>query len=544
MKILYWLIALFTLCRVSTGWGKDVEMSLDEKALVKLLDKEIANSDKYLRLKELKIDSLRKELNASMHDDYVRQYQLCYELLNQFKSFSYDSAMVYIACMEKIANRQSDSQKREEVRLEQVSLFIGGGLYPLATDTLLVINTKALNLPLKQKYYQLAARLNYDIAGYVSDQQYSPLLIEKANRYQDSLLALYEPHSDNYKTNLAKRYNYANQFERSIKVLVPLLEKWHLSMPEFPILASTLSFCYRSTGNMQETKRFLILALISDIRNVKKESTSAIHLAEIFYKEKNIDRAHQLVQLAQEDATFFNARQRKLRISKTLPLVETERMLKEQEKRSRIRFYAIVISLLALAITLFLIIIYQQLIKIRRSQKIIRETNRSLEEINARLKESNIIKDKYIADFLDLCSDYISKMDNQQKTVRRKLREKNQRELPGMLNDKLVEEERSLLFKRFDTIFLSLFPTFIRDFNALLDTHEEIIPRKNELLNTELRIYALIRLGINDANSISNFLNCSLNTIYTYKTKINSKVSTLDKQEFEKTIMQIGINTQ
>jgi DNA-binding CsgD family transcriptional regulator len=285
----------------------------------------------------------------------------------------------------------------------------------------------------------------------------------------------------------------------------------------------------------------LVLAVISDILHAKMESTTATQLAEMFYMEKDLDRAHQSIQLAQQSADYFNARHRKVRISKTLPLIETERILLEQDRRDRARSYSRIISSLALLTILFVVVIYMQLKRLRRSRFLIGEANRSLAESNLNLGESNAIKEKYIVDFLTSCANFIARADVYQKILRKKLREKNYEELSRLLWSDMVEEERQALFRRFDTIFLGLFPSFIGDFNALLLPGKEIVPAKNELLNTELRIYALMRLEIVDPSAVAKFLNCSLNTIYAYKTRINNRTRAADKKEFEKSIMQIGM---
>ena len=101
-----------------------------------------------------------------------------------------------------------------------------------------------------------------------------------------------------------------------------------------------------------------------------------------------------------------------------------------------------------------------------------------------------------------------------------------------------VEKERAALYKRFDQVFLKIFPNFVDEFNKLLKPEKQIQVKKGELLSPELRIYALIRLGINENEKIAHFLNYSVNTIYTYKTKIRGK-SNVPSNEFIKKVMEI-----
>ncbi len=523
-------------CLFAQGGGVD--------SLLKVLDQQIAGRESYLDQKLKRIDALRNKLNAVPAGDLRLQFSYVSEMTAEYRDVIYDSAFVYVHKMSRLAHTLGDAEMIADARLEASSLFLGGGVFTLAVDTLRTMRPPELDTSLKKRYYTLSARLWYDLAGYIGDQFYAPLHVALGNRYQDSLIMLETPGSDAYRMAVGKKLTYEHRYREAIDTLLPLLDHWDTSNRRFPILGSTLSFCYRSLDEEMQAKQMLIMAVISDIINVKMESTTAMQLAEMFYSERNLERAHQCIQLAQKSADYFNARHRKVRISKTLPLIETERMLLEQEKRHRVRLFATVVAVFAALVVLFLAIIYKQLQRIKRSEQIIRRTNRSLEETNLKLRESNTIKDEYIVDFLDAQASFIDRTDAHLKVIRKKMREKSYDTLMRLLDSELVEEERQQLFKRFDTVFLGLFPSFIEDFNALLEPDGRIVPRKNELLNTELRIYALRRLGINEPTAVAKFLNCSLNTIYAYKTRINNKALSQDKREFDRAIMSIGIRIQ
>lgn len=511
-------------------------------SLLSILQAEILQKDQYVENKKIRVDGLRDSLSGIASDNYSEQYYFCEKILDEYMSLRYDSAFVYAHQLNILAFLQQDPNKIISSRLKISSLFLSGGLFSQALDTLRCIEPAVLTDEFKADYYNLYGRLYYSMAGFISDQHFAPRYVAKGNLYQDSLIRVLPPGSDAYIMAVGKRYCYDHEYQKTIDTLTPLLQRWDYSARSFPILASTLAFCYRSLGRMAEAKEMLMLAVISDIKNVKLESTTSTDLAVIFYKEKEVALAYECIQLAHQCASKFNARHRKTRILETLPSIDTEKIILEQEKQLRTRNFAIVVSLLGLVVVLFLVIIYIQLLRLRRSRKQVQATNRSLEETNLQLKESNLIKDKYILDFLDIYSAYISKMDQQQKQLQKKVREKKFDELLSIINRETIEEERQQFFKCFDTIFLSLFPTFIDDFNQLLQPDGHLVPRKNELLNTELRIYAFMRLGINQPVSIAKFLNCSLNTVYAYKTKINNKALFSDKKDFEEAIMKIGIH--
>jgi DNA-binding NarL/FixJ family response regulator len=101
-----------------------------------------------------------------------------------------------------------------------------------------------------------------------------------------------------------------------------------------------------------------------------------------------------------------------------------------------------------------------------------------------------------------------------------------------------LQNERQNLYKNFDKIFLKLFPHFIEEFNKLFKAEDYMVLEHGELLNTDLRIYALIRLGITDSEKIAKFLDYSVNTIYTYKTKLKQK-TIVSRDKFEDYVMAI-----
>lgn len=190
-------------------------------------------------------------------------------------------------------------------------------------------------------------------------------------------------------------------------------------------------------------------------------------------------------------------------------------------------------------------------IKITRKQK---ETNLELNSLNRKLHnmndelrrinfevtEANHIKEEYIGYFLDECSMYINKLNDYRKMVNKKLQDKQIESLYKISkNNELKEDELRELFANFDTMFIHLFPDFIDKFNALLQDEDQIVLKKGEVLNTELRIYALIRLGINDSGKIANFLGYSVNTIYNYRAKVKNKAK-ISREDFEWTVKKIG----
>lgn len=238
-----------------------------------------------------------------------------------------------------------------------------------------------------------------------------------------------------------------------------------------------------------------------------------------------------------DDATFYDARHRKIEISSILPIIEKAQLNKVNDKNDILEKIVILLTVLALIIILFLIIIFKQLKERNASRKAMAASYTKLQEMNKSLSEANVIKEEYIAYFIKVTSDFINKIDHIQKSTIQKIISNKTSEVIANLKRYNVKQEREHLFHQFDEIFLRLFPSFVSDFNSLFPPDHRTIVKKGELLNTELRIFALYRLGIQDSNQVADFLELSVTTIYTYKTRIKSRSD--HKEVFEDKIMSI-----
>ena len=317
---------------------------------------------------------------------------------------------------------------------------------------------------------------------------------------------------------------------------------------------ATLAGIYAQQNEHIEQKQWLIRSTMSDIEAVIKENASLTNLAMQLYQEEEIERANNYIEYALADANFYNARQRKLEISKIYPIINEAYQRQEQQQQDKLRFYLGFITAISILLVITLSAIYLQMKKLSRARKNLHnlntelskvnkrlhESNHKLNESNEKLKEANYIKEEYIGHFLNQCSVYIDKLESYQKVVRKKVMTKELKALIKMTESKtFVESELKEFYANFDRAFLRLYPNFVDEFNSLLGENQKIVPKKGELLTTELRIFALIRLGISDSYKIAHFLRYSVNTIYNYRAQIKNK-STVERDHFENHIMSIG----
>jgi tetratricopeptide (TPR) repeat protein len=317
-----------------------------------------------------------------------------------------------------------------------------------------------------------------------------------------------------------------------------LLSKYSLSDHEMAIATSSLGYVYSQLGRTNEAIDMLIKAAIADIKSSTKETVALRNLAVHLYNKGDVDRAYRYIKIAFDDATFYNARHRKIEIGAVLPIIEGERISTIERQKKQLMQYSVLLTLLSVLIIVFALIIYKQLKELKEVKRKLQETNNDLRLMNESLLETNKIKEKYIGYFFKVNSIYIEKIEEFQKAVHRKIVSRQFDDLDDLIKNSYFKKERENLYINFDKIFLKIFPHFVDEFNALFREEDRIILREDELLNTDLRIFALMRLGISDNEQIAKFLNYSVNTIYTYKTKIKNK-SIVPRNEFEDRIMAI-----
>jgi hypothetical protein len=285
------------------------------------------------------------------------------------------------------------------------------------------------------------------------------------------------------------------------------------------------------TGYLDLAIEYFTRAAIADVKTATMETVALRNLSTLLYQKGDDKRAYQFIIEALNDASYYNARHRQLEVGQILPIIERERMTVIRKQRDRIMVFTAFISVLTVALIAALVIIWMSFRRLNAARL-------TIQKANEKLTEANKIKDEYIAYFFNQNSAYIDKLESLQKWVRRKVAARQFEDLKKFHHKVNVDDERLALYKRFDQIFLKLFPDFVGEFNKLLKPDERIDVGEGEFLNTYLRIYALIRLGINDNEQIASFLTISVNTIYTYKTKIKGKAN-CPSDQFNKRVMEI-----
>ena len=327
-----------------------------------------------------------------------------------------------------------------------------------------------------------------------------------------------------------------------------------LSEHEKAICAWTLSEAYKKTGDKAMEKENLLISAISDLKSSVREYISLRQLALVLYEEGDLDRAYEFMTIAVEDAAKRNARQRIIELNDTYPMINGIYVETVRNQKKSLERYIAIITVMALLLVGMLFYMRRQMVKIAKARREVEEaynrqnklteelraSNEKLTDANNAIAEISELKEVYIGRYMDQCLTYIEKLDTYRKTMGKLVNSGKTSELKSLLKSStVVDDELKAFYDQFDKTFLSLFPTFVEEFNSLLLPEEAILPKKEGALNTELRIYALIRLGITDSDKIAKFLRYSLTTIYNYRTKVRNKARG-DRNSLDTEVLKIG----
>ena len=525
---------------------------------LQLLYRLMEEKERYMEEKELRIDGIKKLLATPLISD-EQCYDINLQLFNEYKTYVADSAIHYALENIHIGERMHQSGKTDDSKLDLSSLYIISGMYIEAADLLESLDRKQLTPLQLIRYFDSYKHL---YRNYAFNNPLAPEYARLSSRYRDSLLQVLDPESNHYQIVYAEKLYDDDRLNDAHRILGTLLAGTEGDTHEKAVLCYALGNIYRKEGNRQMEKQYYALSAISDIKNAIKENASMQALALTLFEESNIDKAYACIRSSMEDAMFCNARLRTYEISTIFPIIDSAYQQKMRKQKEDLQLFLTLLSFLTLFLVIAVLLIWRQMYKVARIRKELYHTNLKLshlneelrssvdqlnstnarmQEVNNELSEANEIKETYIGQFLDLCSAYINKLEQYRHDLNRRVVERKLDELFRMLkSNEMVDRELHELFRLFDHTFLRLYPTFVEEFNALLLEEERFPLHSGELLNTELRIFALIRLGITDSSRIASFLHYSANTIYNYRTRVRNKAA-VPRDQFERMVMKIGV---
>ncbi|WEK37982.1 MAG: DUF6377 domain-containing protein [Candidatus Pseudobacter hemicellulosilyticus] len=507
----------------------------DNNPLLKELGQAIHMADRYDAGKLDRIAAIRKTIPPQAS---VLTFEAYRHLFEEYKSFNYDSAYHYAKKQYELAGKLGNDTLLNTARVHIGFSLLSAGMYKETLEMLQQVNPASLLPAERAGFYFLFGRFYYDLGDFDNNIHYTPEYLRTGNTYLDSALQLYPAGGFDQAYAQGLQAIRSGNDERARTLFYQLLTRPGLTDHQLAVTASTLSDTYIRRNQDDSAIHLLLQAAIADIRSSTRETSAIFNLAALLYKKGDVKNAYTSIQRAIADASFYGARQRKVQVSAILPLIEGERVNIAESQKQKLIAYASVVTLLLLAVIALVVTVKRQVKKVQLAQAALMEAHARLQEINDRLRESNTIKEEYIGYFFNYNSDFFSRIERFKKHIDQKIADRKIDEIRFLVNAINLRQEREDLLKSFDKVFLTLFPGFVDGFNALFKPEDRVQLNNNEGLTTDLRIYALLRMGITDNEKIAHILEYSVNTIYTYKTRIRNK-AIVPKEEFEQRIMDI-----
>ena len=498
------------------------------------LDEELPRKAAYDQEKEDRIGLLREQAAAA--GTLLERFRLEQDLFDEYASFSYDSAYAYANRLREIALSIPDQDCLLVADCDRVFCLMSAGFFKEAFQMADLMDTTACSVNALIRYYQTMVRLNYSMADYNYEEDWRPGYIDAGNAYSEKLLALLDPDSNDWHYHHADENMKRGRTTESIGEFTYLMGQ-DIGLHRRAIVASCLGWMHLQEGNEEQAVEYLAESAICDLRASTKEATALRMLADVLSRQGQIDRPTRYVRESFDDANFYDARLRKIEVGAVLPIIEQNRYESLKHERNLLVGCTVVAILLILAAMGIIIFIRRQNRKLHEARETIQERNDALLKVNAQLSEANDIKAEYIGNSFYINSEFIDKMSQLYKTVDRMLVTRQYDELRRSLKESTLDKERDQMCESFDNTFLKIFPSFVEEYNALFKEEDRVVPQQG--LTTEMRIFALIRLGITESERIARFLDYSIHTINTYKTRVKNK-SWVDNELFEEEIMKIG----
>lgn len=558
--ILFWLLVNWI------GWiyAESVEKEIPQ--LLATLDSILVQTGELASQKELKIAQLKKKLSNAAN--FEEEFWINKMLYDESFVFNADSAMKYVDRNIQIATELKKKDWQDEWLINRSFMFAATGLLKEAGEVLEKVDSTSLSDGLKLSYYYQRSYLYSHLGQYMGDQKqvnnkyYNEF--ENANKH---MLALVRPKDPLYWWCVAS-CNELSPEDSLFSALENVVLSSHHNTRLDAMNAYGLSNMYKRLGDKEKTMIYLIYSAMADLRVCNRDIASLQELSSLLYDAGDIDRAYAYMNYCLKAALLYPNRVRIINISTELDKIYANYHQRDIRWRNSLQNYLYVVTFFSIILVLALIGLYRQTKKLRKSRTELDSANHSLNQhvvelsqmhkqlalanqelqnlnellrsANQKLQESNDVKEEYIGYVFSICSNYISKLDEYRKNINRKLKTGQFEEARQLTdNSSLTQNELKDFYANFDAIFLRVYPDFVADLNSLLRPEEQILLKDASELNTEVRIYALVRLGINDSVKIADFLHCSPQTVYNHRLRMRNK-AIIPKDKFAEAVRLLG----
>ena len=578
------LLLAFISCSLMVAM--QVQANVNDKLLEQRLcelDELLLHSDRQVRMLELRIAQCRSKQPSDESPEVRYQYNM--KLYEHYMVYDSDSAMSLLNANQRIAAQLHRKDWLAECRIEKSFIYTATGMLKEAEEGLNGIDRQALSYENLLNYYDQMIFLYSHFSQYHGhrDNSLGKAYLLKEMAYRDSIDCLVKPENPLYLWYKGWKI-LDTEADRTdvVRLLKAVVDSASLDSRLDAMNAYILAKLYERSGNARAHVYYLALSATADVRICNRDIASLYELAHYLFEQGDIDRAYSYIHYCLQQAQLYRNRIRMLDITNTMSNIHQVYLHRDKQQQQRLKALLLTSILCALVLLLLLFFILRLYKKLNRQRLLLVESNHKLsehvQEISStrerlteahaqlqeqngqleqtvsqlrvlkleqeqtleQLQESNFVKEEYIGYVFTMCSNYIDKLNDYRKGVNRKIKAGQLAELKQQTDTpETVQMELKEFYRTFDTIFLNVYPNFVSDFNALLRPDEQIVLREGELLNTDLRIYALVRLGINDSTKIASFLHCSPQTVYNNRLKIRNK-AIIPKENFAQVVGSLG----
>ena len=515
------------------------------KSLLQSLDETLEQRENYMSAKEHTLDSLKSLLQRTT--DRSQVLSLYQNLYREYYVYKYDSAMTYNEAAIQLAHQWGDDIQEKRGLIQRSELFALGGRYYEGFDNLQNMDVSTLDSTLRFRYHYTNFLLNLYLGEYGDNNTYTDSYLSQRSFHLKEAMNYIEPDNQNSDYYWGEYYTYVENDPEKAKVFYEQQVNSGRSSRTDAMAYFNLSNYYFSKGEQQKGEEYLIHSCMADIKNnVKENMALQILSAYLFQQGKSqVERAERYISISLEDARFYDSRLRIVESSRVFPTIISayQSLLQDQNKKQQYGLWGITILAIWLLFETFFYIKQNKQLSVKRNELAqsndnLTMLNEKLGVLNGQLMDTNHRRERLAKLYIDLCADYINKLKSYQSLVRRKIKANQVNDLATTISStKLSEQDAATFLTQFDKAFLDLYPTFITEFNQLLRPEEQIIIPQERTLSMELRIFALIRLGVKESSEIALLLFLSPQTVYNYRSTVKNKA--IDRETFEDEVRQL-----
>lgn len=519
------LLVAFLLCAGAFASAQSLE------SLLRNLDRVVLEKDSYTRAKDARIDSYRSSLQGKTGVDLYGIYD---HLYNEYSKYEIDSALTYAQKGVALAREMKDEARLESSLLNLAGVYVYAGMHTEASSILDGVKARDAS------YYYIRYNLNSSLCQSAIFKDRKDGYRALVDSYRDTLIHILPAGSLSSVFLLSEKFNLEGRSSEALSVLSGKYSDPSISVADKAILDYLLGETYRSLKDVESAKVHYALSATADLQTPVKEYKSLQELAYLLFQDGDLTRAYNYISCAMEDMQGSNARIRAIEFASSFSTISEAYQKAMRRMNSRLQLILVALAVLAALLVLFAFIMSRQRSRLAGvndelalSNAGLKSANEHLTELSARLQEAGSIKEEYLYQYMEQASGYLDQLENYRRNLLMTYRKYGEKKMVSELEMPFdVDVEFKKFYSNFDDTFLHLFPTFVQDVNALLKEDQQLVPKAGRKLNTELRILALIRLGVTDSVKIARFLHTSISTIYNYRTRFrNAAVS--DRSDFE-----------